>query len=201
MKTMIKLTSIALLLLAIHSTLLAQNTNKTNSTTYSIETDPSTFVLKGYAIHFRIKPKNSKHVVIGAGAYGLNLPNVMVDLNKNNREKGWDVRINSAFSFFGEYYFKKPNSKWFVGLQIGVQNYRITNKNIANKESTYSNILVMPSIGYTWQPFKFPLYMKPWLGIGYTSKIFGTNSIDNLTYEISPLVPFVTLHIGYTFNK
>ena len=59
----------------------------------------------------------------------------------------------------------------------------------------------MPSIGYNWQPFKFPLYVKPWFGLGYTSKISGSNSIDNLSYRISPLVPFITLHVGYTLNK
>ena len=203
MTTTIKMISLATLTVICLATskVKAQDAATENKTTFSIETDPSTFVFKGYAFHFRIKPKNSKHLVIGAGTYGLDLPTIMVDMNKDNKDKGWNVRINSAYSLFGEYYFKDANAKWYIGLQAGIQNFKNTNDNIANKESKYSNLILMPSIGYNWQPFKFPMYVKPWFGVGYTSKLSGSNSIDNLEYNISPLVPFVTLHVGYTFNK
>jgi outer membrane protein W len=59
----------------------------------------------------------------------------------------------------------------------------------------------MPSIGYNWHPFKSQFYIKPWFGLGYTSKISGDNSINNVEYNISPFVPFATVHVGYTFNK
>jgi hypothetical protein len=198
-----KFKTIAIIFLAIISLtstkLMAQEKITENKTTFSIETDPSTFLFKGYAFHIRLKPKNSEHFVIGAGTYALDLPNVMVNLNADNKDKGWNVRINSAVSLFGEYYFKNANNKWFIGLQTGVQNYKNTNDNIANKESKYSNLLIMPSLGYNWHPFKNKLYVKPWFGLGYTTKISGDNSIDNLNYKISPLVPFLTLHVGYTF--
>lgn len=179
--------------------LMAQDNGKENKTTYSIETDPTTFVFNGYSGHLRIKPANWEHIVLGAGVYVMDLPNFLVNINGENKDKGWNVRINSAYSLFGEYYFKKANSKWFAGLQAGIQNYKISNDNIENVESNYSNLLIMPSIGYTWLPFKFPLYFKPWTGIGYTTKISGDNSVGDLTYDISPVTAFITLHIGYTF--
>lgn len=203
MTTSIKMISLAMLTVIGLATsgVKAQGTATEDKTTFSIETDPSTFVFNGYAFHIRIKPRNSKHFVIGAGTYGLNLPGIMVDMNKDNKDKDWNVKIKNAYSLFGEYYFKEANSKWFVGLQAGVQNFKNTNDNIAGKESKYSNAILMPSIGYNWQPFKFPMYVKPWFGVGYTSKISGSNSIDNLEYDISPLLPFATLHVGYTFNR
>ena len=129
------------------------------------------------------------------------MPDFIVNMNSDNKDKGWNVRINDAYSLFAEYYFEEANKRWFVGLQAGVQNFKNTNDSILNAESKYSNLLIMPSIGYNWQPFNFPFYIKPWLGLGYTAKISGSNSINNLTYKISPLTPFVTLHIGYTFGK
>lgn len=199
--TTMKTISLAMLtIIGLSTAVKAQNTTTENKTTLSIETDPSTFAFKGYAFHIRIKPKSSGHFVIGAGTYALDLPSMLVDMNADNKNKGWTVRINSAYSLFGEYYFKKANSKWFVGVQTGIQNYKNINDNIVNKESKYSTLLVMPSIGYNWHPFKFPLYVKPWFGLGYTSKISGDNFVDNLKYNISPLVPFVTLHVGYTIN-
>lgn len=203
MKTKIK-TAIAVstLLFSLTSNVsLAQESKPENRTTISIETDPSTFAFKGYAFHFRIKPKNSKHLSIGAGTYALDFPSFLIDMNKENKDQGWKIRIQSAYSIFSEYYFKEANKKWFVGLQAGVQNYKNTNDSISGKKSEYSNFLIMPSIGYNWTPFKFPLYIKPWLGIGYTTKISGSNVIDNKTYNISPLVPFLTFHVGYTFNQ
>jgi hypothetical protein len=123
----------------------------------------------------------------------------MVDMNSDNKDKGWNVRINSAFSVFGEYYFKEANKKWFAGMQVGIQNYKNSIKNVSGLDTKYSNLLIMPSIGYNWQPFSIPLNLKPWFGLGYTSKISGKNTINNLEYKITPLVPFVTLHLGYTF--
>ncbi len=198
----ISLAIIAIICLTVTKT-EAQKTNKSyeNKTTFSIETDPSTFAFGGYAFHIRIKPKNSQHLLVGAGTYGMDMPDFMVNMNADNKDKGWNVRINSAYSLFGEYYLKEANKLWFVGLQAGVQNYKNTNDNIPNEESKYSNLLIMPSVGYNWQPFSFPLYLKPWFGLGYTTKMSGDNSIDNLTYTVSPISPFVTLHIGYTFGK
>jgi hypothetical protein len=191
-----KITSVLLLVtVALSAKLMAQEKTGENKTTFSIETDPSTFLFKGYALHFRIKPKNSKHAVIGAGAYALEMPAFLVNLTAENKDKGWNVRINSAFSLFGEYYFNEANNNWFAGLQAGVQNYKNTNDNIPNTENNYSNLLVMPSIGYNWHPFKNGLYVKPWLGLGYTTKISG----DNSTYKIAPVTSFVTVHVGYTF--
>ncbi|HYG40722.1 MAG TPA: hypothetical protein VD908_18985 [Cytophagales bacterium] len=200
----IKFHLIAVVLFAVCSLLAtelqAQDKSTENKTTFSIETDPSTFAFNGYAFHIRIKPSQSKRLLIGAGTYALDFPGFLVNMNPENKDNDWNVRINSAYSLFAEYYFKEANTGWFVGLQTGVQNYKNTNGNIVNKHSKYSNFLVMPSIGYTWQPFKFPLYLKPWAGVGYTTKISGNNSIDEMTYNIAPFTSFVTLHLGYTFK-
>jgi len=178
----------------------AQTENAADRTAISFETDPSAFIFNGYAFHFRIKPKNSKHFLIGAGTYALDFPNLLVDMNEKNKQKGWKVRISSAYSLFGEYYFKEQNRKWFVGLQAGVQNFENKNEQVKGMVSRYSNLIMMPSLGYAWQPFKIPFYIKPWAGIGYTTKISGDNSLGNLTYDISPWVPFITVHIGYTIK-
>ena len=199
MKVTIKAISVALVLLITlgTSTLKAQ---EKNGTTFSIETDPSTFAFKGYAFHVRIKPKNSQHVLLGAGTYGLNMPTFLVNMKKENKDKGWNVNIKNAVSLFGEYYFKEANQKWFLGLQAGIQTFKISNSNLPNQTAQYSNLLLMPSIGYNWHPLKNNLYIKPWLGMGYTTKISGDNNIQNLKYAISPMSNFLTVHLGYTFK-
>jgi len=177
----------------------AQQTGENaNKTEISIEIDPATFVFEGYGFHLRLKPKNSKHFLIGIGAYAMDMPDVLVDFNENNKEKGWDVRLNQGYGLFGEYHFAEVNKKWFVGTQLSLQEYKIENESIEGSEK-FSNILIMAYTGYTWKLFNSDFYIKPWAGVGYTSKVSGSNTLGNLEYDISPIMMFATLHIGYTF--
>ena len=176
-----------------------QNEQKQDKTKISVEIDPATFGFKGYGIHLRVKLKNTEHLLLGIGAYAMDFPDVLVNLNKNNKEKNWDVRLNQGYGLFGEHHFYKVNNKWFVGGQVALQEYRIENKTISNDSEKFTNSLVMAYGGYTWQPFDFGFYIKPWAGIGYTSKISGTNHLGNSEYDIEPITMFATLHIGYTF--
>ncbi len=176
----------------------AQEGEETQKTKFSVEIDPTTFPLRGYGIHLRIQPKNSDHLLLGAGTYAMNFPKVLVNLNKLNRDFGWHVRLNQGYGLFGEYHFSEVNKKWFVGTQLAFQQYKIQ-KDFYDGESTYSNILIMGTGGYTLQPFDFGLYFKFWGGVGYTAKIAGENTIGNAEHDIFPVLLFGALHVGYTF--
>jgi len=169
-----------------------------SETEFSIEIDPATFAFSGYGFHLRVKQKNSERFLMGIGAYAMDMPDALVDFNKNNKGKGWNVRLNQGYGVFGEHHFSEVNKKWFVGAQTGIQEYKIENETVAGSEK-FTNILAMGYFGYTIKPFKNNLYIKPWAGIGYTSKISGNNTLGALEYDIAPITMFVTLHIGYTF--
>ena len=199
-KRLIKRTvlTIALILNVSYVSYAQEKELETSKTEISVEIDPATFVLSGYGIHLRLKPKNSQHFLIGIGAYAMDMPDVLVDFNENNKEKGWDVRLNQGYGLFGEYHFAEVNKKWFVGTQLSLQEYKIENESIEGSEK-FSNILIMAYTGYTWKLFNSDFYIKPWAGVGYTSKVSGSNTLGNLEYDISPIMMFATLHIGYTF--
>ncbi|MEZ4892938.1 MAG: hypothetical protein R3A50_11165 [Saprospiraceae bacterium] len=191
----LKLAALGILFLSAFGQTYAQS--KSGKAAFFIETDPSTFALGGYAAHIRFKPANSEHLLLGLGTYSLDFPEVMINMNGKNKDKGWDLRIKNAYSFFGEYYFSEAGKKWYTGLQLGVQNFRLKNEAVIEDQANFQNLIVMPSLGYSWTPFKFPLYLKPWLGLGYTTKLSGENVLQEQTYDIAPLVPFFTLHVGY----
>ena len=66
---------------------------------------------------------------------------------------------------------------------------------IQNSQIYWSwDIQVIPS-----NLLKIIFYIKPWAGIGYTSKIAGTNQLEGKEYNIAPITMFATLHVGYTF--
>ncbi|MCB0652273.1 MAG: hypothetical protein KDC85_13440 [Saprospiraceae bacterium] len=167
-------------------------------TKFSLEIDPVTFVAKGYSLHLRVQPKSSDHLLLGLGIYAMDMPAALVNFNKNNRDKGWNVRLDKGLGLFGEYHFAEVNRKWFVGAQAGLQEYKIDLEILEGSEQ-FSNLLFMGYAGYVFRPFKFNLYFKPWAGIGYTTKISDSNQLGSEVYDVAPITMFATLHIGYTF--
>ena len=164
----------------------AQSADQTvGKTKFSIEIDPATFVFNGYSAHLRIQPKSCNHPLYGVGIYAMDMPAFFVEMNSNNADKGWQVRINNAVGIFGEHHFSEVNKGVFVGSQLSVQQFKIENDNQSGEEK-FTNGLIMAYGGYTLQPFKFPLYFKAWGGVGYTSKISGENVLGGQEYDIHP---------------
>jgi hypothetical protein len=177
----------------------ASHCNAQSRTTISVETDPSTFLLNGYSLHLRIQPPGCERWLIGAGSYGIELPAMVVDLNKDNRDEGWNAKIKNAYAIFGEFYFDGANRKWFLGEQVGIQNYRVTNDLENGGYANFSNLLLMTYAGYNWHPGNGSFYVKPWAGLGYTKKVKGETMVGTQVYDVAPIFPFVTFHIGYEF--
>jgi hypothetical protein len=165
----------------------------------SLEIDPVSFVYKGYSLHFRYQPMFSQRFLIGAGTYAMDLPEMFVNMNGENRDEGWRVRIKSAYLMYGELYFKEANHGWFFGQQLGFQAFKVSNNREVSGSARFNNIVVMASLGYSWHPYKGPFFIKPWAGIGFTDKVDGVNRIKGLKYDIASLFPFFTFHAGYNF--
>jgi len=198
MKTKKIFIAIALVTITFFNAAAQQTETSERKTRFSLEIDPATFVFGGYSAHIRIQPANCDHLLFGLGAYAMDMPSLLVDLNSNNKNEGWDVRINQGYGLFVEHHFSEVNKKWFVGAQASFQEYKIEKDGIQGSEK-FSNILAMGYAGYTFKPFDFNFYIKPWAGIGYTSKISGENTLAGNEYDISPITMFVTVHLGYTF--
>jgi len=169
------------------------------SSRLSFESDPMTFLLKGYSFHLRYQPMFEQRLLIGGGTYALDLPPQYVNLNSLNRDEGWDVRIRSAYIITGEFYAKKANWGWFIGEQIGFQSFKVTTEREVSGSASFNNILFLTYAGYSWHPYKGSFYFKPWIGLGYTDKVDGVNKVGSMKYNIAPLFPFLTFHAGYTF--
>lgn len=193
-----KTTTLLLFLILGFQQIIGQTTKQTTTAKFSLEIDPATFFMKGYGLHIRMQPKNCTHALFGIGAYALDLPEALVDFNDKNKGEDWNIRIQNGFSLFGEHHFTEVNEKWYIGGQLGIQTFKIEKDQIKGS-NTFTNTLTMGYVGYTFKPFDNGLYVKPWLGIGYTTKLSGENELEDNTYDIAPITYFATLHIGYTF--
>lgn len=214
MKQLIKSLILTLGLLMLYNSSKAQITGSDTikeKSTLSFEIDPIVpFVLKGIGGHFIWKPKKSKHLVFGlAIIVSGTMPNALINLNDNNKDKGWHYKINQGMGIEGEYYYKSANRKWFSGIQLFTQEINLTNDNVAGVAEHRTNIgMAVVTTGYKWYPAKkINLYIKPWAGIGYTGIIRGAFSpevipntrVGSFEYHIQKFTPFATAHVGYTF--
>lgn len=160
----------------------------------SIETDPSTFVMKGYAAHVFYAPTESKSFRLGAGTYGLELPDIMVNMDARNANQGWSATILGSFALFAEYDLSSGRDSGYLGLQLAQQSYRVSNQ---SQSTDFNNDLLMLSYGYRWYFGQF--YLKPWAGAGYQFEISGNNCAAGKCYDVSPFMGFITFHAGYSF--
>jgi hypothetical protein len=169
------------------------------SSRLSLEIDPATFILRGYSFHIRYQPMVSKRLLIGVGTYAFDMPQPLINLNGMNKDEGWKVKVRNAYSLYGELFFKEANYGWFIGEQVGFQRFRVSNNKEAAGPAKFNCLVLMTYLGYSWHPYKGSFYIKPWVGLGYTSRVDGTNTVGSMRYDIAPLIPFFTFHIGYTF--
>ncbi len=198
MKTTMKTTLFQFLGLSLVWISTSGQSSGSGRTRISVETDPATFVFGGYALHLRIQPKNSDHLLLGAGIYAMDMPSFLTDLNADNRDAGWDVRIDRGYGLFAEYHFREVNKGFLAGTQLGIQEFKLENE-MEEGSASWTNSLLMLYGGYSFKPFGFDLYLKPWAGLGYVSVLSGDSVIGDREYNVAPITMFATLHIGYTF--
>ena len=185
--------SALLLILSFHST-----SGIAAETRIGIETDPATFAFSGYALHARITPSGLPHWRIGAGIYAMDLPRFIIDLNASNQNQGWKVRITGGYGLFAEYFPDATRRGWLFGAQTSLQDFDLKKDTESGAKASYRNILLMPYGGYRWV-FARGFYLQPGLGLGYTQKIGGDNTLSGQHYDISPLMAFATIHTGFEF--
>lgn len=168
-----------------------------SSSSLSFEVDPATFALNGYAFHLRYTHRSFPKLRFGIGVYSMEFPAVFVNLNSENKDKGWDVELHQGVGFFTEYFFRENQQGWFVGAQLGQHQFDVTHDG-SNETVSFKNGLVMPFGGYRWS-LSNKVYLTSWGGVGYVDKISGENTIDGKTYDIDPFIPYGAMHLGYDF--
>lgn len=178
------------------SIILSANATAGNNQ-FSVETDPATLAFNGYAAHIRMAPKQWENWSLGLGVYALDIPNFM--LTADNKDKGWNSRLQRGIGLFAEYYLNQSRQGWFFGAQLAKQDYALS-KDSNNSETVYSNQLLMLHSGYRWYPASTNAwYVQPWLGLGYTRTSAGHASLAGEQFHISHFIPFATVHLGYEF--
>ena len=179
---------------------IADNTPR--ATAVYLESDPSTFVLGGFSAHLRVAPAAWPRWTVGAGAYALDFPRLMVNLAPENRDEGWQVRLRLAYGLFVDrtLWSRRGDDGLFAGVQVALQHFRIRNERLGDTSADSANWLVMPRIGYLFRPFETSgFYLLGWLGIGATGRLSGETRVGGDSYQVLPVIAFGAVHLGWSF--
>jgi hypothetical protein len=188
----------------------AQPADSSREHLFGLEVDPVPFALGGGAAHLTWTPKQSDHFTIGLNLIvNVTYPDFVVNMNSQNRDQGWSVKINQGIGHWVHYYIKARNRGWFVGLQMATMEMELTNDSYPGAKNRTNLIMFAVQAGYHWYPWSDNgIFLRPWAGLGYQTVIKGTFEpgkvttdmrIGDKTFELDEFLPFVAIHIGYTF--
>ena len=166
-----------------------------------VDVEPAAYVLRGYSVHLRAALPWQPRLVAGLGAYGFDMPQLLVDLAPGNRDEDWDVRLFLGTNVFADYFFgASARDGWLAGGQFGFQHFDVTH---AGETQTVVTLLLMARVGYEWHPWRTGggrgFYLFPWLGAGYTPAIGGDDDFGDDTYEVPIVTPYGAVELGWRF--
>lgn len=177
--------------------LLVSGSNKIWADNFALEVDPATYVFGGYSAH--LKYHFAEKWELGLGTYAMTFPNLMNGLAISPTRSTTNLRITSAYALFIDRYLVESNQGLVVGMQFASQHFRLTDSTYSPQSSTYNTTLVMPRIGYKYQFGTSGFYVLPWMGVGYLAPSNSSATIGTQAFKIKNLLPFATIHIGYSF--
>ncbi|MBL8621414.1 MAG: hypothetical protein JNK64_08930 [Myxococcales bacterium] len=162
-----------------------------------VETDPATFALGGWSGHVRAALPGHRAWTVGVGAYALDLPRLLIDLDAANRDAGWGVRIRVGYGGFVDRFVRRAGRGPFVGVQLAAQHLAVTRAGGAARATA---LLAMPRAGYHWRPSAaVGLYLTAWVGLGARAVVAGDTAVGAARYHVAALVPYAALHVGWSF--
>ena len=168
--------------------------------TFSLETDPMPYFLNGYSVHTQVSFEKLSHWRFGMGGFYMEYPEFMINLEPDNKDKGWNVHMH-GMAFAVEYYLKRQTEGLFMGAAFLTGFFEVSNNNVSNEKINYTSFLPTFRIGYRWLPFKDNgFYILPWFGLGVTASKAPDTQVGSMEYVVNRVTPLVSLHVGYEFN-
>ncbi|WP_046244361.1 hypothetical protein [Hymenobacter terrenus] len=170
---------------------------RAQTTRFNVEIDPSTYIFKGYSGN--LSYQLNERWLIGAATFSLEFPNVLVKLAIDPGPGSTTLKLKSGYTAFLHRSLSADRSAFFVGLQTGVSNFKLSDDRVAGQTRKYTAGLFIPRFGYKYYVGQSNFYLMPWAGLTYVYVDDKTQRLGGLSYDVKPLLPFGAVHLGYSF--
>lgn len=160
---------------------------------FSIETDPTTYFFDGCSLQLRLSSFLIEKLSLGIGVYQAAIPDFYLEENSQNKNKGWEAKVEIGFDLYVDYYFSDPYKGWFAGAGFSVYEFEIGR---LEETTSYVSLVETLRAGYTWRPYYECFYVSPWIGYSINQQVSGSNSLLGESLEL-PSGSFVgTIQVG-----
>ena len=160
-----------------------------------VETDPMPFLADGSDQTLAIRPATAP-VVFWMARFHMELPEAMVDLEKENAGKGFSHTIKPSLGLAMDYNFHKD----LAGSYLGLGGFYIQNE--IEKDEVVREFDVayyFARYGYRWFPFQNSFYFNFWISAGPQEVVKGDSTINGEDYYVAPIRILGGPHFGIKF--
>lgn len=162
----------------------------------ALETDALSYALKGYSGIVNVTLRNGLQFAAGEGRYDV--PNFLLDGDKNYDQAQWKATVRSIQVFRTTYRFKGPmKSGPAAGLILLNQNWRLGSGALGG-ETKFSELSTGVTGGYYWHLSKH-FYVYPTAAYTYNTVISGQTSLHGLDFHRPKFSLNASLHVGWAF--
>jgi hypothetical protein len=133
-------------------------------------------------------------VLLSTGAYAFDMPAMLMTMTGEDPD-AWDGRLSLGAGVFADVFVGEHVDRgWVVGAQLGMQRYEVVDRATMERHQ-FDCALLLLRAGYEWHPRGLGGYIFPWVGAAITPEVGG----DSGAYDPRPVVPYVTLDLGWRF--
>jgi hypothetical protein len=159
-----------------------------------VELDPLPFFQHGYSVHVGYKPPLPR-TRFTVGSFGLTVP----DPGPDSKNAGWTAR-ERAIELSAQWFpFSERARGAFAAFYLFGQRWSFEYSGSPDQPVAY-RVAPAAAIGFQWLPWSQGPYLIPWAAIGGASTVSGHATAAGQTYEQSPLVMVLAVHIGWEID-
>lgn len=178
------------IIILLFSLLAAQiKAQDTSAYHYTIAADLSPFAFNGYSIKGGFITKNLSKTEFAFEIFSMEIPDVVINLNKSNANKGWYEKVKLGNALYVDKKLGEKRNSFWIGGGLVFLNHEVKNTSV---KTSFQQLEYLARINYKYYPFKTAnFYINPYIALAGRHKIGG----DNGNYSLTPflLIPSVYL--------
>ena len=166
---------------------------------YSLGTDSLTWAIDGYSLIGTWERASLPGVRWHVEAFGIEIPEGLVDGFEGNTGEGWRRRIHLALMLSADHHplAALPGLHWGAGFNV--QRTSVSRRGI-DGEQTYDLIEPIVRVGYQWFPLAdVGLFLTPYMVLGVPIHLSEPEPIGGQAYKEAALLPAASVQVGWRF--
>jgi hypothetical protein len=163
-----------------------------------VATDGIPWFLNGFSAIMTVETAAVSPWRFSVEAWGMDLPDTVVERMEMNADEGWRQRIDLAVGLYADRHLGE-SGRWHLGGTVHTMSSTITRAGSSQSRDLLT-LEVLARGGYRWFPLtEQGLFINPWLGAGPLVALTPPEPIAGEAYATARAQVIGTVHVGWRF--